>query len=156
MQRSAQLPLSHWALVRLLTQTAVEHTRKAWNAIAPQSEHWVRRVGSSMSICCRWGCAGCLSGFQLGGVGAPAVARHGLSVASTIYLRVQGVGVCAAAHKVMATGEADTRRGQRRARCGTLPSIDVSGGLDGCPRSCVPIEIFWGKIREGEREGASL
>ncbi len=110
MQRSAQLPLSHWALVRLLTQTAVEHTRKAWNAIAPQSEHWVRRVGSSMSICCRWGCAGCLSGFQLGGVGAPAVARHGLSVASTIYLRVQGVGVCAAAHKVMATGEADTAR----------------------------------------------
>ena len=93
--------------------------------------------------------------FSAGRVGASAVARHGLSVASTIYFRVAGRRRVPQRTRLWRRGR-PTRRGQRRARCGTLPSIDVSGGLDGCPRSCVPIEICWVKIRAGARERASL
>ncbi len=125
--------------------------RRTWNAIAPQSKHWMPcwlEHADLLLSRLRW----VFEWFSVWGVGASAVARHGLSVASTIYFRVAGRGRVPQRTRLWRRGR-PTWRGQRRARCGTLASIDVSGGLDGCPRSCVPIEIFWVKYaRERGRE----
>ena len=92
-QRSAQLPLSHWVPVLLLTQTTV----RALGMPSQRSPSTGSRMGSSMPICCHGGCAGCLRCFQLAVSARPQWPGMASVLRQLFTSGLQAAGVCRSA-----------------------------------------------------------